>query len=166
MRRKLLLGLGLVLLSLLTMAVLTDAIGTVAAYFIGDSMDWHTKWLAGLHGINCGRVKVHADPTAATSCALKANADGKPFRVVYNVVGYDAFVAGGIVRTPHGELYGLSYDSDPYGGGGVSLLRQRVDKSHCPYPIRLWVNPKGRVSCFQQQLARPRDIMSPNFEPY
>ena len=163
MRRKLLLGDVLICLFFLAMVV---PVGTTLALVIGDSMDWHTKWLAGLHGVNCGRVKVRDDPTAATSCALKANADGKPFRVVYNIMGFDAFVAGGVVRTPDGELYGLSFDSDPSGGGGVSLLGQRVDMSPCPKPIHLWVNTKGRINCFQQQLARPHDIMSPNFEPY
>jgi hypothetical protein len=166
MGRKLLRGAVLICLFVLVMAVLSDDIGTIVTLVIGDSMDWHTKWLARLHGVNCGRVKVRGSPTAATSCALKANADGKPFRVAYNIMGFDAFVAGGVVRTPDGELYGLSFDSDPSGGGGVSLLGQRVDISPCPKPIHLWVNPKGRINCFQQQLTRPHDIMSPNFEPY
>src|SRR5579864_6433683 len=143
-----------------------DAIGTAVTRLTGDSMDWHARWLAGLHWINCGRVKVHGDPTAATTCALKANAEGRPFRVVYNIIGYDALVAGGVVRSPAGEVYGLSFDGDPYGGGGVSLLHQRLDKSPCPKPVHLWVNPKGRINCFPQQVAQPHDIMSPNFEPY
>jgi hypothetical protein len=133
---------------------------------VGDSMDWHSRWLIGRHGIDCGTVKVRADPTVATDCALKAQADGKPFRVRYNVLGYDSAVAGGIVRTPSGDLYGLSFDGDPSGQGGTSLFRQRVRSRHCPEPTHLWVNPKGRVNCFQQQLSPPASITAPNFEPY
>jgi len=115
-----------------------DSIGTRFASRFGDSMDWEGRWLAGRHSVNCGRVEVQGDPTAATECALRAQTEGKPFRVVYNIMGYDAPVAGGIVRTPDGELYGLSFDGDPHGGGGVSLFGQRVSRSTCPKPPHLW----------------------------
>jgi hypothetical protein len=143
-----------------------DSIGTGVTAITGDTMDWHSRWLVGRHGINCGRVPVNGDPTTATECALKAQGEGKPFRVVYNIMGYDAPVAGGVVRATNGELYGLSFDGDPRGGGGVSLLGQRLSTSPCPKPIHLWVNPKGRINCFQQQLSPPSSLMSPNFEPY
>jgi hypothetical protein len=167
MRRKLLLSAGLLVLVFVVLGLVAgDSVGTVVTAIIGDSMDWHSRWLAGRHGINCGRVKVGGDPTAATNCALQADAEGKPFRVVYNIMGYDAPVAGGIVRTPNGELHGLSFDGDPRGGGGTSLLAQRVNTMPCPKPIHLWTNPKGRINCFQQQLSPPANLMSPNFEPY
>lgn len=143
-----------------------DSFGSRFASRFGDAMDWKSRWLAGRHSVNCGRIAVHGDPTAATQCALQAQAQGKPFTVVYNVMGYDAPVAGGIVRTTDGELYALSFDGDPSGGGGVSLLGQRVNKTPCPKPIHLWVNPKGRINCFQQQLSPPANIMSPNMESY
>jgi hypothetical protein len=143
-----------------------DSVGTGFASMFGDAMDWQSRSLAGWRSINCGRVEVHGDPTASTECALRAQAEGKPFRVVYNIVGYDSPVAGGIVRTPDGQLYALSFDGDPAGGGGVSLLGQQVGKATCPKPTRLWVNPKGRINCFQQKLPPPAGIMSPNFEPY
>ena len=129
-------------------------------------MDWKGGWLAGRQGINCGRVEVHGDPTAATACAIKAQAEGKPFRVVYNIMGYDSPVAGGIVRTPDGEVYGLSFNGDSSGSSGLALFGQRVSKAPCPKPIHLWVNPKGRVNCFQQQLSPPAGITAPNVEPY
>lgn len=143
-----------------------DSFGTRFASRFGDAMDWKSRWLAGNHSVNCGRVEVKGDPTKATKCALQAQAESKPFRVVYDIMGYDAPVAGGIVRTPDGELYALSFDGDPGGGGGVSLLGQRVTKSSCPKPTHLWVNPKGRINCFQQQLSPPASLMSPNMEPY
>ena len=139
---------------------------TVVVRVFGDSMDWHSRRLMGWRGIDCGTVKIGADPRPATDCALKAQSDGKSFRVRYNVLGIDSDVAGGIVRTPAGELYGLSFDGDPSGQGGTSLVRQRSIRFACPQPYHLWVNRKGRINCFQQQLSAPKDLMSPNFEPY
>ena len=120
----------------------------------------------GRYGIDCGRVEVRGDPKEATACALKAQAEGRPFRVRYDILGYDSAVAGGIVRTPTGQLYALSFDSDPMGRPGTSFSRQVVSETPCPQPIHLWVNPKGRINCFQQQLSQPANIMSPNVDPY
>jgi hypothetical protein len=133
---------------------------------VGDAMDWRSRWLIGSHGIDCGRVEVQGDPKAATACALKAQSEGRPFRVRYDIMGYDSAVAGGIVRASTGQIYGLSFVGDPSGQGGISLFRQRVNKTPCPQPTHLWVNPKGRINCFQQQLSPPAGLMSPNFEPY
>jgi hypothetical protein len=133
---------------------------------IGDAMEWRSRWLAGRHGVDCGRVRIGGDPRAATACALQAQAEGKPFRVRYDIMGIDSAVAGGVVRTPDGRLYGLSFDGNPTGAGGTSLFRQRVSQLPCPSPPRLWVNPKGRVNCFQQQLSQPDGITAPNIEPY
>jgi len=133
---------------------------------VGDRMELESRLLMGDHGVDCGRVKVSGNPTSATACALKAQADGKPFRVRYDIMGIDSAVAGGIVRTPTGQLYALSFDGDPAGQGGISYSRQVLGKSQCPQPIHLWVNPKGRINCFQQQLSAPRSVMSPNIDPY
>jgi hypothetical protein len=133
---------------------------------LGDAMDRQSKQLAGERGINCGRVRLGGDPKVATACAIQAQADGKPFRVRYDIMGFDADVAGAIVRTTDGRLYGLSFDGNPSGAGGTSFFRERVALSPCPQPTHLWVNPKGRVNCFQQGLVEPTDIMAPNFESY
>jgi hypothetical protein len=132
---------------------------------IGDAMDWKSHYLAGLSSVNCGRVTVRGDASAATQCALQAQARAQPFRVIYNIQGWDSIVAGGIVRTPGGALLALSYDSCPY-GCGFSLLQQRVQVAPCPQPYQLYVNPKGRINCFQPQLSYPKNIMSPNADPY
>jgi hypothetical protein len=133
---------------------------------VGDRMEQESGLLMGNQGIDCGRVKVSGNPRSATECALKAQAAGKPFRVRYDIMGIDSAVAGGIVRTPSGQLYALSFDGDPAGQGGTSDSRQFLAKSQCPQPVHLWVNPKGRINCFQQQLSAPRSVMSPNAEPY
>lgn len=153
-------------LMLLLLSFVDNIVGIPVIWAFGDAMDWRSRWLMGLRGIDCGRVTIGADPKAATDCALKAQQEGRPFRVRYDVRGYDSAVAGGIVRTPSGEVYALSFIGNPSGSGGTSLLRQRCSKSPCPQPTHLWVNPKGRINCFQQQLSYPRNVMSPNLEPY
>lgn len=150
----------------LLLSLVSRLFSTSLLPIVGDSMDWYGKWLMGRHGIDCGTVQVQGDPKAATGCALRAQSEGKPFRVRYNVIGYDSAVAGGVVRTPTGSLYGLSFDGDPAGQGGTSLFRQRVSKKPCPEPTHLWVNSKGRVNCFQQQLSPPAGVTAPNSESY
>ena len=86
-----------------------------------DAMNWRGRWLVGRHGVNCGRVGVGRDPELATKCGLAAYASGHPFRVRYDIMGYDAPVAGGLVRATDGRLYALSFDGDPSGGGRTSL---------------------------------------------
>lgn len=131
----------------------------------GDAMDWRSHFSAGLFSTNCGRVRVGEDPAKATQCALKANSEGKPFRVVYDIQGFDSAVAGGIVRKSNGKLLALGFVGCP-GGCGFSMLQQHVSVSSCPEPNHLYLNPKGRLNCFQPQLSYPQIIMSPNSEPY
>ena len=132
----------------------------------GDAMDWRSRWMAGRHSVDCGRVRIGQDPGAATKCGLEAYAAGRPFRVRYDIQGWDAEVAGGLVRTHDGHLYALSFDGNPGGGGRTLLWGQRVDVQSCPEPKHLFVNPKGRLNCFQQALSYPSGITSPNMEPY
>lgn len=166
--KKIFIFLGLFFaLGLVDTVFMGNLLSSLVVRVLGDSMDWRSRRMMGWRGIDCGTVKIGADPHAATDCALKAQSQGKAFRVRYNIQGFDSDVAGGVVRTPSGELYGLSFDGEPSGGGGgTSLVLQRSTKFACPQPYHLWVNPKGRVNCFQQQLSPPKDIMSPNLEPY
>jgi len=131
----------------------------------GTAMDWRSRYLGGFSSVNCGSVPIGGYASDATRCALKADAEGRPFRVIYYVQGYDSIVAGGIVRTSRGALLSLTYDSCP-SGCGFSLVRQRVWVNPCPQPYRLYVNPKGRINCFHAGLSYPSGLMSPNMEPY
>lgn len=154
--------LGVICLLVIPIAfVWVNRMAGTAVPFTGDLMDWKARYLAGFRGTNCGRVKIGADPTKATRCALDAYAAGRPFRVAYNFQGFDSQIAGGIVRTSRGKLQALSYDSCPM-GCGFSLTQQRVQVAACPEPYYLYVSPKGRANCFQP----PQNLMSPNFEPY
>jgi hypothetical protein len=160
------LRIGAALLACLVV-LFVDATGVtyVVVPIIGDSMDWKSHYLAGMHSISCGRVGIRGDASNATQCALQADAKGQPFRVAYQIQGFDSIVAGGIVRTPDGKLLSLSFDGCP-SGCGFSLLHQTVSVASCPQPYHLCVNPKGRINCYQPQLSYPANIMSPNAEPY
>lgn len=132
----------------------------------GDALDWRSNWSTGAGGIDCGRVKAGADAHAATNCALRANAEGKPFRVRYDILGGDSNVAVAIVRGSDGRVATLTFTGNPASSGGTSLWRQRVSKSFCPEPIHLWVNSKGRINCFQQQLSPSKNLASPTAGPH
>jgi hypothetical protein len=129
-----------------------------------DLLEKQSKQLAGPHAVDCGKVLVGGDPKAATACALAAQRAGKPFRVRYDLQGIDSFVAVAIVRSSIGVVSALLYDSDIAGGGGRRF--EVVHPMECPTPVHLWVNPTGRINCFQKESSPPRDAMSPNAEPY
>jgi hypothetical protein len=132
----------------------------------GDAWETEGRQLSGRLAIDCGRVTVHEHATEATECALKAFREKKPFRVRYDLRGIDSDVSAGLVYTPEGKLYGLSFDGDPQGQGGTSWSRQRAVKILCPTPFQLYINPNGRATCFGKEAVPPHDIMSPNTESY
>ena len=129
-----------------------------------DLLEKRSKELAGPNAVDCGRVPIRGNPKTATDCALAAQQAGKPLRVRYDLQGFDSAVAVAIVRTHIGTVGALMYDSDPMGGGGRA--REVVYPKRCPEPVHLWVNPSGRINCFQKESSPPRDAMSPNAEPY
>ena len=147
-------------------SVLAAGQGTLTQTSPADSdlLEIQSKRLAGPSGIDCGRVLVGKDPTTATKCALEAQSSQKPFRVRYDLRGFDSLVAVAIVRTPVGTVGALQYDSDPLGGGGRA--HESIYPKRCPEPVHLWVNPSGRINCFQKETSPPRNVMSPNAEPY
>ena len=79
MRKKLLVLLGVALLLFLFLGAVNNLLSSWLVPMIGDSMDWRSRWFMGRHGIDCGEVKVHGDPTTATNCVLRADAQGRPF---------------------------------------------------------------------------------------
>ena len=166
--RKVLAGVASVglLFFLVSYSFMRNNLSNIAVSIFGDAMDWRSKRLAGRKGIDCGRVRLRQNPTAATNCALQMQAERKPFRVRYDIQGFDSTVSGGVVRTPDDQVYALMFDGDPMGQGGTSLWRQAVVQKPCPQPIHLWVNPKGRITCFHELFAPSTDITSPNVEPY
>ena len=129
-----------------------------------DLLEERSQQLAGPSAVVCGRVAPRAESKKATECALAANNAGKPFRVRYDMQGIDSFVAVAFVRLPDGTVEGLSYDSDPAGGGGRA--NEVVGVSKCPAPVHLYATPKGHLTCFPPRATVPRSAMSPTFDPY
>jgi hypothetical protein len=76
---------------------------------------------------------IHDVAAVATKCALKAFGEKQPFRVRYDLRGIDSDVSAGLVYTPEGKLYGLTFDGDPQGQRGTSWSRQRAEK--IPYTL-------------------------------
>jgi hypothetical protein len=132
----------------------------------GDVWESQARKLSGRRAIDCGRVKVHENANLATECALKAFHEKSPFRVRYDLRGIDSNVSAGLVFTPECKLYAITFDGDPQGQGGTSWSRQRAEKTLCPTPFQVYVNPNGRANCFGKEAVAPHDIMSPNAESY
>jgi hypothetical protein len=115
-----------------------------------DLMEKRSKDLSGVAATDCGTVGIQENPQLATKCALQAYSEGKPFRVRYDLMGIDSSVAEGIVGSPGGQVYALTFDGDPAGHEGTSRTRQWVGVRICPTPVHLWVDSEGRVECFPQ----------------
>ncbi len=145
---------------------LTRRLETVALNTFGDAWERQSRTLSGSHATDCGRVGIRANPAIATECAVKSFRAGKPFRVRYDLQGIDSAASAGLVFTPDHNLYALEFDGDPMGQGGTSWSRQRVNQEACPHPYQLYVNPNGRLNCFQKEAVPPHDVMSPNAESY
>lgn len=133
---------------------------------LGDAWEIQSRTLSGPYAINCGRVPIGGSSTTATDCALKAFHEGRPFRVRYDLMGIDSSISAGLVFTPGGVLYGLTFDGDPMGGGGTSWSRQRAAKQACPLPYQVYTTPTGRLNCFPSKAVASQDVMSPTFESY
>jgi len=152
------------LISVPTVAVMTAIAVHYWNLYGPDLLEERVRKIAGSNSINCGRVKIGEAPGAATACALTAHQAGQPFHVRYDIRGIDSQVSIAIVRDASGNVSALAYDSDIEGGGGRA--HQVVNMSACPRPFHLWVNPSGRINCFQPQTSPRARVMSPNAEPY
>jgi hypothetical protein len=113
-----------------------------------DLMEKRSKDLSGVNGTDCGTVAIKQNPELATKCALHARWQDEPFRVRYDLMGIDSSVAEGIVGSPGGQVYALTFDGNPSGHEGISRARQWVGVRICPTPVHLWVNSERRLECF------------------
>lgn len=147
---------GLLVAAIVVTALIPISLSDTFVRRHGDAMDWWSWWLAGRHSVNCGRVEVGDDSWPATSCGLDAWAQGRPFRVRYDITGAYFPLSFGLVRTPKGRMLALSFVGDARGGEGTSFLGERVDIQSCPEPTDLYFH--GTVmSCFPAQLSYPPD---------
>jgi hypothetical protein len=126
----------------------------------GDSLERQARRLGGPVAIDCGRVAVYGNPKTANECCLKALRENHAFRVRYDLRGMDSDVSVGMVYTPGGKLYILTFDGDPQGQGGTSLTRQRVGAVECSSPFDVYVGRDGHLTCAVERNVK-QNIKSP-----
>lgn len=75
----------------------------------GDRLDRTSRSLAGWRAVDCGHIRLRDDANPAIDCALSAFRQRRPFRVRFDLQGLTS-PSEGVVYTPSGELFELSYD--------------------------------------------------------
>jgi hypothetical protein len=115
------------------------------------------KQIAGDGAIDCGSVGLGQEPDAASGCALKTHADGKPFYVSYTWQGIDSHGAIGFAADADGNIFELDYDSLGWSSEGLNKNMQLSDGNHitieqCSKPVNLRRASTGRVTCFLRDL--------------
>jgi hypothetical protein len=88
-----------------------------------ERLSREVRRLTGPQAEDCGRVQVGGDRAAVDGCSVRAFRDQRPFFARYDKRGIDSSLAHVIVRTPAGEMFEVSFDSDPSGG---SHARPRI----------------------------------------
>jgi hypothetical protein len=112
--------------------------------------------IAGRGAQNCGRVKIKQDRRPATACALRLFQHRKPFYVIYDEMGIDAFIATGMAWNAMGEPYVVEYGSMGIGGYPLPPRDTAPDGSYtvltpCSRPLRIFVNEEGELDCFKHK---------------
>lgn len=122
---------------------------------IEEVMDRRLENLAGTGAVDCGRVPVNEKRETATSCALNAFREGKPFRLRYDATGIDAQLSDGLAFDSHGNGYGVIFDSLGLSGESLPKGATMPDGSHtivlaCPKPLKVRKTRNGTLTCFKQ----------------
>jgi hypothetical protein len=110
-----------------------------------DLLDRRTMELVSQNAVNCGDIELHDDPTKANACVMRSIKRRKPFRVRYQSMGADSYVADALVGLPDGTVETLSYDSDA-AGGGRRRGAETVSRWECLTPVQLTIK-YGHVTC-------------------
>jgi hypothetical protein len=114
-----------------------------------DSLECVARDLAGQGAVNCGRVRIGMDPTLAGKCALKAFSEKKPFRVRYdlpgwnseNAIGFIGVAAGRVIKVEWGKATGSWWPSDS------NSESEHVSLLPCVFPTLLEAGTKGPIEC-------------------
>lgn len=136
-----------------------------------DQMERYFRQTGGPVAVDCGRVAIREDPTAATDCALKAFTAKQPFFVRYELQGIDSEVAAGLVSDASGRVYGVVYDSWGFSTEGLSRdsilsADHHLITTQCPAPTRLSRRATGRLTCFPPGPQSDSNLMSQENGPY
>jgi hypothetical protein len=108
--------------------------------------------LAGREALNCGRVTRNQRPEAASECARKAFADGKPFYVSYDQKAWGRGYTVGFARDANGNLYFVEYMNEGWSPQPASEGVHVSDHYHirfgaCPKPQVLFQVRNGELTC-------------------
>jgi hypothetical protein len=89
-----------------------DGDGGGAMYCQTCNLDHWLPALAVEGAVDCGLLRLNADPTAATACVEDVLASGAPFKVRQQLQGIDSRVELGFVVDHDGVVQRLFYDSN------------------------------------------------------
>jgi hypothetical protein len=108
--------------------------------------------LAGKDALNCGLVTRNQKPSAASHCALKAFADGKPFYVSYDQELWGGGYTVGYALDTKGNLYFVEYLSERWPLQPATEGVHIADNNHirfgdCPKPAHLFEFRDGELTC-------------------
>lgn len=108
--------------------------------------------LAGKDALNCGRVTRSRKPDAASDCASKAFAGGKPFYVSYDQFAWNAGYTVGFARDINGNLSFVEYANVGWPRQAPSEGVRVSDDYHirfgaCPKPQILFKLRNGELTC-------------------
>jgi hypothetical protein len=118
-----------------------------------DPMQLELFALAGPIAVDCGRVRIRHNPSAATECVLNAFENKKAFLVRYDLRGIDSQVAVGLAGDLAGRAFGVAYDSQGWSDKGlhrpsVGNGDQHLITTPCPKPVKLRKTVNGQLTCF------------------
>jgi hypothetical protein len=100
--------------------------------------------LTGPSAERCGPVLLGKDPTQAWNCAQAADQRGTPYWFALQLQGIDSDVWLASLRTPSGQRFILSYDSNFMGGAG---LLPRFVREACNGTVVFRPGSKAALQC-------------------
>lgn len=116
------------------------------------AVDSELRALAG-HGmataIDCGRIAHSQNATPASECALNALTTMKPFRVRFDLQGYEGIYSFGLAGDGSENVYAVE---------DYSLLQDmlapagsRIGVTLCPTPIKIRTSARGILTCLSTE---------------
>jgi hypothetical protein len=126
----------------------------------GDPFDWEARRIAGLRAVDCvpyGKGRRQAERIAA--CISTARLDRRGFRTRFNVCSMDSCGAYGLVGSPEGIVYELSFSV----AQGHVTLKRRI----CPSPLGLGASdfPNFYLYCLPEAAANEVEILRQDLKP-
>jgi TonB family protein len=128
-----------------------------SAEYLGTLMDRRMRLIAGNDALDCGRVKVSADPKGSLSCARQAISRKRAFLVRLDSVGMDSFLSDGFAGDGSGNVYSVAFDSFGWGPSpGIKILDNRHDAvGICPKPVDIWRQVSSKGAFMGYRCTRP-----------